>query len=291
MSNSHGPDSPEATRAHILRVSGRGYTVLRQNFVQFDDSHSNRASVLGRIVSERKHRALVLYLLLLTVWPHLANRDEPLWSVVWRRALTTDKGPRWSRADLSKTWAQLEDELNLIVREREGRLQRVSPLMEVGGAPYVPPSGERKNWDETYLTLPPDFWTDEWFARLTLAELAVLLIVAKETSDRDEMWVTESKVDEWYGISPNTLRKGLHGLKRQGLLKVRPEHVPAPLSPLGYTTRNFYSLTGPFSRGSRRKMQGRARRQARSRASASVAPDAGKSKKLTKSKKNRKTNG
>lgn len=268
MSNTPPEASPEATREYILRVSGRGYTLLRQSFVQLDDSAEQRASRLGTIVSERKHRALILYLLLLTAWPHLEGREVPLDSGTWRRALKTGKGPQWSRADLSKTWTQLEKELDLVTRSREGRLQRVEPLMEVGGGPYTSPSGEKKNWAEAYLTLPPEFWTDEWFARLTLAELAVLLIVAKETTQKDEMWVTESKVSEWYGISANTLRKGVQGLEKHDLLKIRPEHIPAPLSPLGYTTRQNYSLTGSFSRDSRKRIQSAARRQLRARPAA-----------------------
>jgi len=269
--------TPEETREFIIRASGRGYVVLRQNFVQLDDSHANRASVLGSMVSDRKHRALVLYLLLLTIWPHLESLETPLTSRVWRRALTTTKGPLWSRADLSKTWTQLEDELNLITRSREGRLQRIKPLMEVGGKPYVKPSGEKKNWSEAYSTLPAEFWLDEWFAKLSLAELAVLLIVAKETTRTDEMWVTESKVAKWYGISPNTLRKGVHGLQGHGLLKVRPEHIRAPLSPSGYTTRHYYSLTGPFSRSERRKAQAAAERSVKAKNAATstgAAPSA-----------------
>jgi hypothetical protein len=238
-----------------VRASGRGYTVLRQNFVQLDDSFPTRASVLGSIVSDRKYRALE--------------------SVVWRRALTTPKGPLWSRADLSKTWTQLEDELHLIARTREGRLQRVKPLMEVGGDPYVQPSGEKKNWSEVYLTIPGVFWTDQWFAKLSLAELAVLLVVAKDTTRQDEMWVTESKVSQWYGISPNTLRKGVHGLQGHGLLKIRPEHIPAPLSPKGYTTRHRYSLTGEFSRSARKKAQATAERQFKARTAAAAKEQAG----------------
>ncbi|MCK5891707.1 hypothetical protein [Aeromicrobium sp.] len=260
----------------MLRVSGRGYTTLRQNFVQLDDSAERRDSVLGTIVSERKHRALILYLLLLTIWPHLKGLENPLSSTIWRRALTSSKGSQWSRADLSKTWAQLED-MGLIVRSRQGRLQRVQPLMEVGEEPYESPTGEKKNWAEAYLTLPPEFWTDEWFAELNLAELAVMLIVAKETTQRDEMWVTEAKVSEWYGISPNTFRKGIQGLEKHKLLKTRPEYIAAPLSPLGYTTRLNYSLSGNFSRDSRKRIQASAQRQMKARAATTTTtPKEGK---------------
>lgn len=244
--------TPHDTRSDFLRVSGSGYLVIRQHFVQFDSSRA-RPGALSTIVSDRKHRALVLYLLLLTVWPYLRSR-KPFSSAVWIRALTSKDGPQWNRSELSKAWTQLVT-LGLVEREREGRLSRIHPMREDANGLYVPPSGAKKTWSEAYFTIPGEFWSDEWFAKLNLAELAVLLIVAKETTTSDEMYVTEERVRDWYGISPNTLRKGVRGLEQKGLLKRRPERRKAPLTPLGYTIRWWYSLTGPFSSAERRKVQ------------------------------------
>jgi hypothetical protein len=248
--------TPSDTRSDFLRVSGSGYTVVRQHFVQFDSSLS-RPGMLSTMVSERKHRALVLYLLLLTVWPYLRTRD-PFSSAIWIRALSSSKGAQWNRSELSKAWTQLV-QLGLVQRERDGRFSRIQPMREDAQQAYKAPSGIKKTWSEAYFTLPGEFWTDEWFARLNLAELAVLLIVAKETTTKDEMYVTEERVADWYGISPNTLRKGVQGLERKGLLKRRPERRKAPLTSLGYTIRWWYSLTGPFSPAERRKAQAAAK--------------------------------
>jgi hypothetical protein len=257
MPNDPVVSTPHDTRSDFLRVSGSGYLVVRQHFVQFDASQSKRSATLSTMVSERKHRALVLYLLLLTVWPFLRSRP-PFSSAIWIRALTSRHGPQWNRSELSKAWTQLV-ELGLVEREREGRLSLVRPRREDGKADYTPPNGTKKMWSEAYFTLPGALWTEEWFAKLNLAELAVLLIVAKETTTKDEMYVTEDRVHEWYGISPNTLRKGVQGLERNGLLKRRPERRKAPLTSLGYTIRWWYSLTGPFSSADRRKAQGAAK--------------------------------
>ncbi|PFG44960.1 hypothetical protein ATJ97_0237 [Georgenia soli] len=168
----------------MLRLVPRDYFQLRGVLVQLPKGNgADRSSTLARMVTGRRHRALLLYLLLLTCWPWLESRREPLPATAWVRALTaTDRGaPTWSPSTLSRVWAELE-ELGLIEkREREGRAVRVRPRREDGREAYDAPGG-RRDLMNTYFVLPLDFWRDETFAKLTLPGLAMLLIIAKETN-------------------------------------------------------------------------------------------------------------
>src|SRR5687767_10308250 len=92
------------TRDDLLRVSGRGYTVVRHIFRQLPGNAADRVSVLGPMVTERKRRSIQLYLLLLTAWSWLENQSDPLPAAVWARALSTDRGRRWTPTHVSAAW-------------------------------------------------------------------------------------------------------------------------------------------------------------------------------------------
>lgn len=272
------PITPQETRAYGLGLAVRGYTVVRHVFVQNHDEP--RPSLLGHLVKARRHRALVLYLLVLCWWPWLKDNYEPLPGDAWLRALTVT-GPNsaraltWSPSTLSRTWADLE-ELGLIEkRTRDGRRTLITPRREDAAAHYTAPSGQR-DWLNTYFTLPDEFWTDEHFAKLSLPALAVLLIILKETTQKSDVALPRVAMPAWYGISGKTIQKGLDELRKIGLLHERTEIVRAPMSANGITRRQYYSLTGPFGRGSRRARQNAAKRSRRSPASAEsvVASDA-----------------
>ncbi|WP_068476703.1 hypothetical protein [Pseudoclavibacter helvolus] len=278
MSNEQGAASPGETRADITRLSRRGYTQLRHVFVQLPDRDAPRASVLAKMVHNRQHRALLLYIMLLTAWPWLEDRREPLQSKVWIRALTASSiknAPTWSASTLSRCWQDLE-ELGLIERSREERLVRITPRREDAAGPYEVPGGRRDRWN-AYFALPDEFWTDELFAKLSLPALAMLLVIAKETNRSKEMWLTYEFAEDWYGIKPKSAQKGLGELEKLGVLNRRVESIIAPLSPTGKTTRSWYSLTGPYSHEARSKLQKKAMKQTRKRlqtADAASRPDA-----------------
>ena len=261
--------TPADTRTEMLRLSARGYTQLRHVLVQLpgsEDADEPRESTLARVVSARKHRALVLYLLVLACWPWLEKSREPLSAAVWVRALTIHGGLTWSASTLSREWKGLE-ELGLIERVRENRLVRVIPRREDGSAAYEAPAGREDRWN-AYFVLPDAFWKEEWFARLSLPALAMLLVVAKETNGKkNEVWLTYANTETWYGIKEQTARKGLEDLKKHGLLRRRIEKIKAPLSPTGSTVRIWYSLTGGFGRDARRAMQKRAATERKKRLS------------------------
>lgn len=255
------------TRTEMLRLSARGYSVLRRLLVQLpDEKLDERGSTLGRMVTERRHRALQLYLLLLTCWPWLGTRKQPLPAAVWIRALTSSdsKAPTWSASTLSRAWKDLEELQLLEKRAREARAVRVVPRREDGKEAYEPPAGRRSR-EHLYFVLPDAFWKDELFAKLTLPGLAMLLIIAKETNSAKEMYLPLHMAQEWYGISAKTAQNGLNNLKEHGLLHVRKEPIKAPLSKTGWTTRYWYSLIGDYGTDARTALRKKARTERKAR--------------------------
>lgn len=130
------------TREALLRRQARGYTQVRGLLVQLPepDEAGSRASVLARFVHDRRHRALLLYLLLLGAWAELEQRDTPLEADLWIRALTAKRAVTWSPSTLSRAWADLQ-RMGLVTRRREARLVRVAPRREDGHADYDRPAG------------------------------------------------------------------------------------------------------------------------------------------------------
>jgi hypothetical protein len=243
----------------------RGYIQIRGIFVQNPDPSSDRKGLLAKFVTERQHRALLLYLMLLSVWPWLQRKQIPLEAHVWMNLLHSRIVPGeslvWSESTLSRTWKYLAD-IGLVEKRRgkRGRLF-VAPRLENTRGPYTFPTGEKKKLDEAYFTLPDRFWLEEDFAKLSLPGLAVLLILAKETNKPAEYRITQEQMAEWYGFSRSTVAKGLQDLRDHALLEERIEWIPAPLSKARTTTATHYSLTGDYSHAERLKLRLNAERR------------------------------
>lgn len=253
--------SPLETRKALLRAQTRGYTLIRGLLVQLseEDEEGKRASMLAAFVHTRRHRALLLYILLLGAWSELEERKSPLAASVWIRALTSSerRAPTWSASALSRAWGDLE-EMGLVSRERHARLVEVTPRREDGRADYTRPSG-RSDHDETYFVLPDGFWQDELFGQLSLPALAMLLLFLRETNGKSEAKYTFDQIEAWYGIARRTAQKGVQELLTAGLLHARKEIVPAPLSATGRTTHIHYSLTGKYGHDARKQLREQAR--------------------------------
>lgn len=155
-------------------------------------------------------------------------------------------------------------------RQRVGRSTLVQPRREDGQAPYEVPGGRADRWN-TYFVLPDAFWLEGIFARLSLPGLAMLLIIAKETNAKKEMYLPYSKAKEWYGLSAKTVQKGVAELDAEGLLYKREQVITAPLSATGLTTRVWYSLTGEFGHDSREALRRKASRERKARATSQLA--------------------
>lgn len=267
--------SPDDTRLWVVRRTGRGYTSVRSDFVQ---KHHGpiRASTLARFCKNRKRRALILYLLLLTLWD---PQGTPYPSGFWLRALQVTSGDlTWSKSSLSATWATLVD-MGLATRKRTRRMADVVPRREDGEANYEAPTGNKII--NRYFTLPGAFWTEKYFDTLSLPAICVLLIVLKETNDKDdEIHLTYPQFDEWYGISASSAQKGIAELEAAKLLTTRKQPVKAESTDAGFTVHHYYQLTGEFSRIARAQAREEASKAARSRAAKGAA-----SLKNTKGKK------
>ncbi len=161
-------------------------------------------------------------------------------SLLWARTL--DLGTtRSAISSVSKLWKRLADR-RLVARSRAGRRVSIIALREDGsGDPHPSTQGRQ----EPYFRLPFEYWTSEetWYRTLNLAETAMLLIAL---SLADDFILPYEMARRWYGVSPDTAERGLQGLQERGLLKVDRAVKQAPLSPLGYIERRYYTLLPPF---------------------------------------------
>lgn len=200
---------------------------------------------MASLVTAGDLRALLLYLLLLT------KASAPPWdaglpAAVWARALGLElPQSKTATSTISKIWLRLERH-QLVVRDRRNRMAVVTLRREDGtGLPYTSP-GES---NESYLKIPFALWQDgpddehRWYQVLTVPELAVLLIAR---SHGDGFRLPFEQAPAWYGLSADTIGRGVDRLCRRGLLVVDKTYKKAPLSPLGYTAEHRYTLEAPF---------------------------------------------
>jgi DNA-binding transcriptional ArsR family regulator len=225
----------------LLQASKRNLLPLSYRFVQHrDEEDKGVAGPLAEFVKAHNFRGLHQYLL-----AHAAasggkfevTRD----SRIWARALGLDETKPSSRAAVSKGWSWLEQR-KLIRRERRGRLAKITLCSDDGsGRPYQHPYDE----GQPYFTLPYDFWRQRWHQRLDLSATAVLLI---GMSLGPRFILPQSHVQEWYGISPATLSKGIASLRKADLLTVKRDAEVAPLAPMGFRYVYRYTVLAPFHR-------------------------------------------
>jgi DNA-binding transcriptional ArsR family regulator len=197
---------------------------------------------MAGIVTAGDHRALLLYLLLVTkasADPWDATLPSPVWARALGIPLPTSKT---ARSTVSKAWMRLERH-GLVRRERANRMAKVFLLDESGsGAAYDSPA-------TNYFRVPFALWLrgpdpgTRWYQELSLPELAVLLIAR---SLRGGFPLPVEKGPEWYGVSADTVGRGLAGLRSRGLLEMTERFEPAPLSATGYRTERTYALLGDF---------------------------------------------
>ena len=274
--------TPESTRATFAKRAGRGYTPVRNSFVQVREANKWVGSSLGRLVESRQPRALSAYLLLLMGWPWLERRENPLEAEVWARALSRDApGHPWPASAMTRVWNTLEKH-ELIERTREGHLVRITPRREDGGGAYARPRPDQgRRARERFFVIPDAFWLNGWYNKLTFPGVAVLLTLLAETQGRDSVHLSLDDAKDWYGISAKTLQNGLNDLRAHGLLGEQRQWVVNDLSAIGVMPYFSYWPQQDFSRSSRQKLQGAAMREARKR----VAKSAARAKKIKKAKR------
>jgi hypothetical protein len=225
--------STKDTLAWFLETSKRqGYVPIHKVFVQHGRGKATHGGPLARFVSAGRERALDLYLLLLLRTAG-EGKKIALPSGVWSRAINLGSSGTAANA-VSKQWSWLAQQ-KLIERGRRGRLAEITVLHEDG-------SGDEYGTG-VYLRLPFAYWEDNWCGRLTIPEKATLLIAL---SLADDFYLPQEKAPSWYGISADSLGRGLRGLKKHGLLNERVLAKLAPGAPEGYTQDHHYTLCPPF---------------------------------------------
>jgi hypothetical protein len=226
--------TPQSTREDLLGGQQRRGAPIRSAFLQ-ERGGARAPGPLHLFVRERRLLALQLYLML-----HCVARADPwdawLPAMAWARAL--DKTRPGAEATISRNWHWLEEH-SLVRSERDRRLRRVFLLKEDGsGEDYARATGH-------YFTIPLAFFLDDWHQKLSLAGTAVLLI-ARDL--RPPFQLRKEHASDWYGVSADTLQRGLDELRDSGLLDVKPRRIAAPRTRQGWTLVNEYRLLAPFSR-------------------------------------------
>jgi hypothetical protein len=148
-----------------------------------------------------------------------------------------------SRVFISNTWNWLEQQ-RLIRSERDKYLRRVFLLNDAAtGGPYEHAADATSRLD--YFKLSHRYWLDGWNQRLELPGTAVLLIAL---SLPKTFMLPQERGASWYGVSRDTIRRGLRELLTHNLLDVRSTFKKAPLSPTGAAEERRYTLQEPFTR-------------------------------------------
>ncbi|HUZ26763.1 MAG TPA: hypothetical protein VMV07_23670 [Streptosporangiaceae bacterium] len=245
MSRKPSPEQHETVRA-LLDAAKRSKpeVPLRRELLQQGEQRQPRPGPLRDLVRRHDERALDLYLLLraaASAYPWDVKRDARIWGRAIGLASDADGG----RAAISKTWARLESTYHLVRRERAGRLARVVVLHEAG-------NGEQFTYPQKdYFKLPFAYWTDEeaWYVSLTFAAKATLLVAL---SLRPPFALPAERAPAWYGLSADTVDRGLRELRHAGLLTRSFTEVQNWLSPTGKTTQYKFTLRPPFARPARK---------------------------------------
>jgi hypothetical protein len=245
----------QATIVALLDAAGRvkQEVPLRRELVQTGPQRAPEPGPLREMVRRHDERGFDLYLLF-----RAAASSAP-WDVtrdarIWGRAIGLASDADGGASAVSKTWSRLEDTYRLVRRERSGRLAKVTALHEAGnGTTYTYPAKD-------YFKLPFEYWTsrEAWYYTLSFAAKATLLIAL---SLRPPFVLPSDRASKWYGLSADSLERGLRELHEAGLLIRHRTMVESWLSPTGQSARYEYQLESPFARPGRvpRRAPGRLR--------------------------------
>jgi hypothetical protein len=230
--------TPEETLNDLLGRTRRQNVPIRRTFLQLRRPRK-QPGPLAAFVKQRRAIALDLWLLL-----HAGAAASP-WDVrqpamSWGRMLHMPQTTA-TETSVSRSWNWLE-ERKLVRSERDHRLRKVFLLMEDGtGRPFTRSKGQGHG----YFQLPYVYFRQDWRRELKLPGKATLLICLAQAPT---FTLPTEHAAVWYGVSADTLQRGLDELRDLGLLKVWQRAKKAPRTRFGYTRENHYALQGPFVR-------------------------------------------
>jgi hypothetical protein len=234
------PATADETLADLLDPDRqrRAATPIRRSFLQ-EGRRGGQPGPMLDVVRDRRVLALDL-LLLLHCGAGASPWDVTLPAMAWARALDLPQTTS-SETTISKNWSWLEQK-QLIRSDRHQRMRRVFLLKEDGsGQPYTRSKGEERG----FFHLPFAYFTERWHQRLKLPAKAVLLIALSKESVFD---LRTERASGWYGISADTLQRGLDELREAELLEVSIKLRKAPRARMGITQDYRYRLIGSFAR-------------------------------------------
>jgi hypothetical protein len=225
--------------AELLASSHHDALPLRESFLQVRGTPPEPGP-LSELVRGRHRHALDVYLLVLAATPsppYQLHVNPDFWAVLLRRP---EQSLRNSRLAVYRSFDILDD-LNLLWLESHLGAPRYQLLNEGGGGDrYVHPA---KTGDR-FFTVPHTYWTRGLDRKLDLPGKAVLLLAR---SLRRYFTLPLGNAMPWYGVSADTLRRGMDELIKARLVRYQKADVPTPKAPRGSTVRRTYTLVGPMA--------------------------------------------
>jgi DNA-binding transcriptional ArsR family regulator len=231
--------TPQSTREDLLGVQTRFGPPIRSIFLQ-EHGGRRRPGPLHRFIQDRRAFALQLYLLL-----HCLARQKPwdatLPAATWARAL--DKPNAGAESTVSRSWAWLKNERLVRIERRHRKVQAFLLTEDGSGAAYT-----RSN---NFFYFPLAYFRNDWHKQLNLSATSVLLIALHHSRSTPWFQLRTERESSWFGISPDTLQRGLDELREAGVLLVHPRRVRDNRARYGTTLVNEYLLVGDLAqRGS-----------------------------------------
>jgi hypothetical protein len=234
----------EARGEYLRQVLGgtrRTAVPIREAFLQIRGKRPE-PGVLSDFVKDQSEHALDLYLLILAATPAPPYRlflNTDFWATLLRR---DDQSRRNARLALRRSVSALVS-LDLIVNETRLGVPLVQLLDESGSCELYHHPGKK---GDRYITLPHSYWQEGLDRRLSLRAKAVLLIARSLRPEGFTLPLAHSR--EWYGLSADTLRRGMDELVKARLVRYTSADVPAPSAPHGTSVRRTYVLAGSMAR-------------------------------------------
>ncbi|MDX6453832.1 MAG: hypothetical protein QOH16_3881 [Gaiellaceae bacterium] len=229
----------ERNLAELLRGSHHEDLPIREAYLQTRGTPPFPGP-FSEIVRKRHHHALDAHLLMLAAAaepPHQLHVNPDFWAVLLRRP---SQSLRNSRLALYRSIDTLGD-LGLLTQESKLGAPRLQLLGENGsGERYLHPT---KTGDR-YFTLPHEYWTLGLDRKLELPGKAVLLLAR---SLKRYFTLPLANAMNWYGISSDTLRRGMDELVQARIVRYQKANVPTLKAPRGTTVRRTYTLVGALA--------------------------------------------